>query len=203
MRALLGVAVVVVRVYDFAGVADFDRRVALDVAQELLADANTHVVFRACPTDVTVPSSCTEPLGPGERIVRIMNAPEKPAKGTETSLGNAAVDERTNEGVLATVYADRVAEKAPQQPAQNQLLGRTIAHELGHLLLAVKGHSRSGLMRKFWTEKELARNNLRDWQFSLEDRSRICANLLGPRNCWAGAATKPTERPSLNDSKDQ
>ncbi len=196
MRVLLGVAVVVVRVYDFAGIADVDRRAALDVAEELLADTNAHVIFRDCPTDVNHPSPCSTALGPGERMVRIMNAPPDAQRGKTTSLGNAAVDDRTNEGVLATMYADHVAQKAPRQPDQNLLLGRTIAHELGHLLLGVKGHSRTGLMRKYWTERELGRNDVRDWRFSVEDRSRICTNLLGAGNCWRiNASAKPASSP--------
>ncbi len=43
MLAFLGVAVVVVRVYDVTGMADVERRDALDVARDALAAANVNV----------------------------------------------------------------------------------------------------------------------------------------------------------------
>jgi len=36
------------------------------------------------------------------------------------------------------------------------LLGRALAHEVGHLLLRSPGHSPGGLMRAVWTDEELA-----------------------------------------------
>ena len=194
MRVLLGIAMVVVRVYDIVGVADIERQKALDVAQELLAETNTHVIFRMCTGDEAATAACEKPLGPGERMLRIMNAPSPPRAGTEGSLGNAAVDDR-NIGVLATAYPDRIAKKVRDPEQRTLLLGRTIAHEIGHLLLAANGHSKSGLMREFWTDQELKRNEATDWAFSAEDRSRIMANLLcaGPcSNTTApGATTDP------------
>ena len=200
MRALLGVAVVVVRVYDVTGVADADRRAALDIAQELLAEANTHVIFKTCDRVDSKEDPCATALGPHERMVRIINSPPHSRPGTRVPLGNAVVDPVTNTGVLATVYADRVERRAAGRTDQNLLLGRTIAHELGHLVLGFTAHSKSGLMREIWTDEELRRNHVLDWAFSPEDRRRMCMKLLGtPGPCTgearvraaAGAARSP------------
>ena len=52
-------------------------------------------------------------------------------------LGDAMLDRHTGTGVLATIYVDRVEWLARQAGADSRaLLGRAIAHELGHLLLA-------------------------------------------------------------------
>ena len=187
MRALLGVAVVVVRVYDVTGFADVDRRAALDVAQELLAAANAHVVFKLCHPDDSNSDPCATELGPDERIVRVINSPSSPPPGQEKSLGNAVVDAVTNTGVLATVYADRVVRRAAGRIDQSLLLGRTIAHELGHLLLG-RTHSKTGLMREFWTDQELRRNHYADWAFAPEDRRRICTQLLRTESLCNGDA---------------
>ena len=52
-------------------------------------------------------------------------------------------------------------------------LGRVLAHEIGHVLLAVRSHDQTGLMREAYTADELARS----------DRSPfvLTANSLGPR----------------------
>jgi hypothetical protein len=36
------------------------------------------------------------------------------------------------------------------------LLGRAMAHEIGHLLLGANSHSRTGIMRAFWSGEELS-----------------------------------------------
>ena len=185
MRALLGVAVVVVRVYDVTGIADADRRVALEVAQELLATANAHVIFKVCHPDESNRDPCNTTRPPDERIVRVINSPSSPRSGLRESLGNAVVDAVTNTGVLATIYADRVIRRAAGRIDHSLLLGRTIAHELGHLLLGGT-HSKSGLMREFWSDQELQRNHVTDWAFAPEDRRRICAQLLRAESLCSG-----------------
>jgi hypothetical protein len=188
MLAMLGVAVVVVRIYDATGFADADRRVALDVAQKALAAANVHVVFKACRPEWSDGEACDTTPAPGERIVRIVNSPPHPQPGTETSLGSAAVDRVTNTGVLATIWADRVRRVAAGRTDQGLLLGRAIAHELGHLLLGAGAHSKSGLMRQYWTEQELRQNRFADWAFSAEDRWRICVKHVRSRSLCSGEA---------------
>ena len=196
MRALLGVAVVVVRVYDLVGIADADRQAALVVAQELLAEANTHVVFRNCGADEPY-DPCDTALGPDERMVRIINSPAQARPGTRVPLGNAVVDPATNTGVLATVYADRVEQRAAGQMEHSLLLGRTIAHELGHLVLGFAAHSKSGLMREVWTDEELRRNHALDWAFSPYDRVRMCMKLLrSPGPCSGEARARASARPA-------
>jgi len=46
------------------------------------------------------------------------------------------------------------------------LLGRAIAHELGHLLLATTTHGPVGLMRAYWSQEEVRRGQPRDWSFA-------------------------------------
>ena len=61
------------------------------------------------------------------------------------------------DGVLATVFVDRTRGLAGDLRIDHDaLLGRTIAHELGHLLLATTAHAKVGLMREAWSREELA-----------------------------------------------
>lgn len=197
MLSFLGVAVVVVRVYDVTGMVDAERRDALDVAREALAAASVHVVFKNCSSNGSKDDSCNTPPEPGERIVRILNAPANPPPGMGMTLGKALVDRSTNGGVLATVYADRIVQMAAGQVDRPLLFGRVVAHELGHLLLGVTTHSGSGLMREFWTDQQMRRNESSDWAFSIEDRERICLGLLGKRSlCGTTVGQRVGERAS-------
>jgi hypothetical protein len=58
--------------------------------------------------------------------------------------------------VLATVYYDRVTWKAGRMGMPtNRLLGRAVAHELGHLLLPPSAHESGGIMREAWNPRLL------------------------------------------------
>jgi len=188
MLAFLGVAVIVVRVYDVTGMADVERRDALDVARNALAAANVHVIFKNCSSSGPKDDSCNTAPGPGERLVRILNAPANLPPGMGTQLGSALVVNGTNKGVLATIYADRIAQVSAGQINRPLLFGRVIAHELGHLLLGVTAHSNSGLMREFWTDQQVRRNESSEWAFSVEDRQQICLGLLGKPNLCSSTA---------------
>jgi hypothetical protein len=65
---------------------------------------------------------------------------------------------------LATVYFDRVIDLVRRLDIDHPtLLGRTIAHEIGHLLLATNSHAKSGLMRELWSPEELVASKSGDW----------------------------------------
>lgn len=60
---------------------------------------------------------------------------------------------------------------------RRMLLGRTIAHEIGHLLLGTTDHRRLGLMRAIWSQEVLHRNAAADWRFTRADADDIRAGL--------------------------
>jgi hypothetical protein len=65
------------------------------------------------------------------------------------------------------------------------LLGRAIAHELGHLLVATSVHSKFGLMRAVWSKHEVQLDRPRDWEFTKSEiaaiRRRNTTMFLGTR----------------------
>jgi hypothetical protein len=104
-------------------------------------------------------------------------------------LGDAMIDTRTGTGVLATIYIDRVEWLADQAGADRRaLLGRAIAHELGHLMLATTTHGPVGLMRAFWSHDEVRRGQRRDWSFAPTElaamRRRAEARERDARLAW-------------------
>jgi multidrug efflux pump subunit AcrA (membrane-fusion protein) len=68
-----------------------------------------------------------------------------------------------------------VAAKAAADPST--VLGRALAHELGHLLMGTAEHSPRGLMRELWSQLELRQNNAADWCF-LADQVAIMKSAL-------------------------
>jgi hypothetical protein len=98
--------------------------------------------------------------------------------------------------VFATVFMNRVDRLADvAQYSRNAVLGRAIAHEIGHLILGSNSHSETGLMREVWTVEQLVKNRPQDWQFSPAQTAEL-------RSAWltggslaakgqAGAAKRP------------
>jgi len=128
------------------------------VAGAILAEGGVATVtWRDCST------GCPDPIQGRELLVRIVRAPAGISAG---SLGCAVIDLRTGAGTLATIYGDRVILVAARTGvAEATLLGRAIAHEIGHLLLGTSRHATSGLMRARWSDRELRNNVAADWAF--------------------------------------
>ena len=88
----------------------------------------------------------------------------------ELPLGYSLVDTATRSGSLATIYMDRVTWLSEAAGVDSRLvLGRALAHEVGHLLLGTNAHSEDGVMRAVWSCDALKRNVSRDWLFAPGD----------------------------------
>jgi hypothetical protein len=163
---------VTVRVADLTSTPISHVKAALKEAGRLIAGASVSVDWTICDM-VDLSGPCSSPMARGERFVRIVAAPARLIAG-RVRLGYAVVDPTANTGVLATVYLDPIAKLTSDGPVdETTLLGRAIAHELGHLLLGSNAHSHSGLMRAVWTLDELRRNRESDWTFSEREAATI------------------------------
>jgi hypothetical protein len=163
---------VTVRVYDV--LEDASLGAALAHANAAMSGVAVFPEWVRCiGTAATSPSRCAAPLLRGELAVRIVDGP-RPARGNEVALGNSIIAHDHATGTLATVYADRVLALARLSRTDPMvLLGRAIAHELGHLLMGTTRHDSEGLMRQTWTTSELARGDPRDWSFAPGDAAAI------------------------------
>jgi hypothetical protein len=66
-----------------------------------------------------------------------------------------------------SVFPDGVEMIAPRFGRDcDVLLGRAVAHELGHLLLGMAAHAPSGLMKARWSERPMQALAPGDWVFS-------------------------------------
>jgi len=153
----------VVRIYNAYGVVPETLTSARESADRIMTSAGIRVTWVQCPCDAAV--------GAAELVVRITSAP--PANDSH-ALGFSYVDITQKGGTLATVFGDRVQSLAHvADVGEGDLLGRAIAHEIAHLLLGTRDHTRVGLMRGTWTSIELANNRPIDWQLSRSDSARL------------------------------
>lgn len=83
------------------------------------------------------------------------------------TLGSALIDLDAHGGVLITIEPQRIAVVAAQAGVDpSTVLGRAMAHELGHMLLGTPAHASAGLMRALWSQGELRADRAADWRFS-------------------------------------
>jgi len=160
----------IVRVYNSFGAPADDLHRAFTIASAVLWRAGIHTAWRDCGF-----TECDDPLGPAEIIVRVAatNASSEPH-----SLGFSYVDVRERAGTLSTVYGDRVNALAKEAEVDaGELLGRAMAHELGHLLLGTSRHAVSGLMRGVWSTADLRRDDPSQWLVSHGDAVQMRTRL--------------------------
>jgi hypothetical protein len=159
-----------VRLYNASGVSADQMQVARRVAEPILGDTGLDVIFRECgrPDSVEGPGDpCDDPLKASEVVVRIIRAPLFNTTLHPQAYGVTYVVEETNHGWLATVFSDRIAGAAARAGVQSgTLLGRVMAHEVGHLLLGSGYHGDAGVMRAEWPDALLHDREVEDWRFS-------------------------------------
>ena len=179
-----------VRVYDAAGLDARTRQDALDLARTALSTASVEITWHVCIVATAQSAPCDVRLEPGELSIRIVRAPVQRESAGAVRLGDAFIDTYAGRGVLATVYLDRVLRLADQAGTEQQvLLGRAIAHELGHLLMATNTHGPIGLMRALWTQDEVRNNRPVDWRFAPRDATAIHLGAEANRTRAGGAGT--------------
>jgi hypothetical protein len=160
---------------------ELDLGSARRTAAVILDRAGIHVSWRECglPTDSTHASDeCARPLAGNEVVVRVQRSVADDGRPHADTLGFAYVDPGTGRGSLATVYADRVRAMAQRAGVdRRELLGRAIAHELGHLLLGTLRHAADGLMRATWSSADLRRNLALHWLFGSREGEAMRSEL--------------------------
>ena len=180
-----GSANLIIRVYDTTDTASNTRAEAIRTAAEIVAEAGIPVEWRDC-TSTSTESLCQD-VRPGRGlIVRIMPEVTPSASfrgsalqlrtlpGRSLQLGVAVINPVTLSGEMATIFHEQVRAVARLSGVDNAtLLGRSVAHEVGHLLLRAREHSSTGIMRGAWSLEQLRTNRPEDWQFAPADRERL------------------------------
>jgi hypothetical protein len=168
---------IIIRTYDASGLPEGDRSAALATAGAILKDAGLTIARLACD-DVKsggADDPCFVPLRAYELSLRFVRLPSI-GVGRQVTLGYSLVETDARSGSLATVYVDRVTDLAAAARVDlATLLGRAIAHEIGHLLLGTTAHARVGVMRALWSPDAVRDSTARDWRFTPADADALRA----------------------------
>jgi hypothetical protein len=171
---------VVVRTFNYFGESPRDLQGARGQAEKILREAGIEVSWLNCAVRRGAPDGparCQEPLG-ADLMLRIGTAPRN--DGTHfVSMGFSLVNAADGQApYLATVYGDLVASVARAAGVDmSVLLGRAMAHEIGHLLLGTNQHAPAGLMRATWSQTELRHDESADWRFQSDEARTMQASL--------------------------
>ena len=173
MGPLAAIITLTIRLYNPAAVPVDELNAARAAAEAILRDTGVHVVFRPCGQSAGTTDSCDEPLHRSEVVVRVIDAPVFNAALSPDAYGVTYIVKETDRGWLATVFANRTRAAAERGGVNaGTLLGRVIAHEVGHLLLGVNYHSGAGVMRAGWPDGSL-NHDADDWRFSMAESERM------------------------------
>jgi hypothetical protein len=180
-----------IRMYDAPSFPHDDTRSAAEEAGRILMEAGFAPEWIWCAAPHAPPRRCTVAIESAELAVRVVRGSHEPrararafattgssssAPAWQRPLGYSLVDPRTKSGALATVYLERViwlANEARVNP--NVLLGRAIAHEVGHLLLGSTEHRNVGVMRAIWSREAVRDSHPRNWRFVRDDEEAMRA----------------------------
>lgn len=134
----------VVHVDDRVGIRSQDLAVAKRQVEEIFADAGVGIVWKDGRFPASVAATITKGLAAREVAVMLVNNTDDPLPGASgCTLGFAA-----KRPAVAYAYHNRIVEQSLLYPIDARaLLGRVIAHELGHVLLPSNSHSMHGIMR--------------------------------------------------------
>ena len=160
-----------VRVYDLYGMSAADRARGIELAQATLAHARVATVWIDCTRrpGVEQPARCVRVLEANEIVLRFQSTSPR----GEHILGTAVVQE-SGPNVFASIYAHSISARSVKTGIPEPIiLGRVMAHEIGHLLLGTIGHSSKGLMREHWS----SRGQEADWQFSVAESVQMRSGL--------------------------
>jgi hypothetical protein len=168
--SLLAAALITIRIYNYAGVPPAEMAAARANADRVFQEAGLSLQWVNCRVPNGVEGeACTAQLhDSGEFVLRLQTAATT-RMPSHVALGSSLLDGHTGGGVLITIdphLVGAIAAQAGAEPAT--VLGRAIAHEVGHLLIGTPTHASHGLMRALWSQTELRRNRPADWQFSAD-----------------------------------
>jgi hypothetical protein len=167
-------AAVMIRLYNLADTPEAEIARATSEASGIYERIGVQLVWFDC--SATAPKKhCIDVSGPSVLNLRLMPSNMQPPGGLPKAIfGFALMSADGGFATTANVYVDRVSEIADGRKLRRSVvLGAMMAHELGHLLLGVKSHSKPGLMTLPWGPKALLAADRGMLGFSDREAKRI------------------------------
>ena len=118
-------------------------------------------------------------------------------------VGRALIADEGVFGEVADIFTDRLmGMTSTWKWAAGPLLGGVMAHEIGHLLLGPGSHSKGGIMRTRWGEKDLDRALQRHMLFTSREAEQIRKQVLARMGSGLGPAANEALEPEREFSND-
>lgn len=183
-----------VGVYNDAGVGDEELQRAQEIATRIYARAGVALAWSRCGKHGAVSGARRGCSYPGLLSIRVVS---NSMSLREEDFGVAFLGS-DGTGAQADVFYSGI-EKLRQRStlAAATILGNVMAHELGHLLLGINAHARTGIMQARWADRELREMGMGNLVFNERQSEAIRARILGASEM---AAWRPAGRASLDSS---
>ena len=174
----------IVCVYNHAQVPSKCLTQALKEVTRIYRHAGVELAWLDRPLSIALaqgPTDYLQRLGQTSLVLRIVpSAMAEHLPIRDAALGYAPPCGKEEAGCMAHVLYYKVKDLASNGNASiSQILGLTITHELGHLLLSSNAHAASGLMRAKWGPEELRLAAKGDLLFTAEQSSVIRNQVVG------------------------
>ena len=159
LNAPLAASQITIRIYDYAGIEPRLLQRARQQAAKIMERAGVTSRWQKCRTsekETEHDASCAQRAGAA--VIQLRVYPANMAKKIATAgiqFGFFLPSDR-GFGVIAGVYLDRILDFAQLMGLDAEIvLGHTMAHEIGHLLLGSKSHASQGIMRPTWGARDI------------------------------------------------
>lgn len=184
-----------VRLQDYANVPTVWLTKAKAVATAILEDGGVGVSWFDC----SLHSSSRDPLcstSPTPIDLQLRILPKQMAgrlRKSRHSMGSALVSGRFPS--IASAFYHRAEELDGGKPgALAEILGGILAHEIGHLLLAEKSHSTTGLLRAQWIDQDLRMIACGTLHFTPDQAARMRSLVTERHAAQSGVDFRPPSR---------
>jgi hypothetical protein len=177
-----------VRVYNYAGVSQRELSLVESMATELFRESGVQIVWYDCGGS----SLADDDPGCGKRAslvafdLRVCRTCTSQA-ASEYGVRGFAVGSMAT---VSTAWCEEIS-RSLYVPSE-EILGRVIVHELGHLLLG-PGHSPVGIMKAHWTREDLRRKNLGMLTFTADQAQLLRFQVKSRRAADERAALATSE----------
>lgn len=185
---------ITLRVYDYVRMNRPALLAAEGEAAAILAQAGLEARWVDCPTseaELGNHPDCQPVWKAYDFVLRVLpNAMVEPRAKWQEALG--FTPECDAVGTCTTsIFHDRVKDMAEGANATLPvLLGRAMAHEIGHLLLGANSHSRTGIMRASWSGRALSLDGRPYLLFTPEQSRQMKTRLAERAHAWQAKAVE-------------
>jgi hypothetical protein len=168
---------ILVLVHNYAGVQATLLKRAEQSAARVLATGGVQVSWFDCSQAAQASQQCQDPPNPSALVLHLLSSRATRRAAPSGSLGFAVPPELGQFGSFAGVFYDRVERFGSRGFNEPVILGHVMAHEIGHLLLGLEGHTDGGIMKAEWHRRELKEATNGTLGFDAVQRNSIMQTL--------------------------